>query len=147
MLETSGYPWYLAAIMSIFIYAGALKYIGMSFLVSSTLMVEIAIMSFLVNFRHIVYGLLLFNRINRARRFKPRVPFRDFSSIARKFPLLPLAAKFIPKESLARRKNCVSCGKRSKLLSYTQILFQTVEKMIPICYNKEAHSTERTDKL
>ena len=147
MLETSGYPWYLAAIMSIFIYAGALKYIGMSFLVSSTPMVEIAIMSFLVNFRHIVCGLSLFNRINRARRFKPRVPFREFSCISRKFPLLPLAAKFIPKESLARRKNCVSCGKRSKLLSYTQILFQTVEKMIPICYNKEAHSTERTDKL
>jgi hypothetical protein len=104
-------------------------------------------MSFLVSFRRIVRGLSLFNQINRARRFKPSVSFRELSSIARKFPLLPLAAKFIPKESLARRKNCVSCGKRSKLLSYTQILFQTVEKMIPICYNKEAHSTERTDKL
>ena len=116
MLETSGYPWYLAAIMSIFIYAGALKYIGMSFLVSSTPMVEIAIMSFLVNFRHIVCGLSLFNRINRARRFKPRVPFREFSSIARKFPLLPLSAKFTLKEALARQRDCVFYGKRPKAL-------------------------------
>lgn len=75
MLETSGYPWYLAAIMSIFIYAGALEYMAVSFLVSSTPMVEIAIMSFLVNFRHIVYGLSLFNQVNRARRFKPYVIF------------------------------------------------------------------------
>ena len=50
---------YKRQIMSVFIYAGALEYMAVSFLVSSTPMVEIAIMSFLVNFRHIVYGLSL----------------------------------------------------------------------------------------
>lgn len=57
MLQSIGYgvPW--ALLMSLLIYAGSAQYLGVSLLAAGAPPAQVALMTLIVNFRHLVYGL------------------------------------------------------------------------------------------
>lgn len=75
MLVSAGYPWWLAPVMSILMYAGAGQYMAVSlFAVGANLSVT-AITMLLLNIRHIVYGLSLITPFKNTGRWKPYLIF------------------------------------------------------------------------
>jgi len=62
LIVKQGYPWYLAVIMSIVIYAGAGQYIAVGLFAAGAGLFESLIITFLVNCRHMIYGLSLLEK-------------------------------------------------------------------------------------
>jgi 4-azaleucine resistance transporter AzlC len=71
----SGQPWWLAAVMSLFVYAGAAQFMAVGLLAAGTGIAEIAVLTFVINARHMVYGLSLLDRFAPCRRFKAYLVF------------------------------------------------------------------------
>jgi len=69
LVKNAGLPWYIAPLMSIFIYAGAMQFIAISLFIADTSLAEIAVMTMLMNMRHIVYGLSLIKRFQFSKRY------------------------------------------------------------------------------
>lgn len=65
LLQDAGYNFIWAFFMSVVIYAGTMQYMAIPFLVAQTDLITVAITTFLVHFRHLVYGLSFL------RRFQP----------------------------------------------------------------------------
>lgn len=63
MLQSIGYgaPW--AFLMSLLIFAGSGQYLGVSLLALGAPLTEVALLTFIVNFRHLVYGLSLLEKL------------------------------------------------------------------------------------
>ena len=70
LLVSFNYKWYLAPLMSIFIYAGALQFMAISFFNVKAGLVDIAIASFFINIRQSFYGLSLLKRFKKTNKFK-----------------------------------------------------------------------------
>ena len=62
LLVSFEYSWYLAPLMSLFIYAGALQFVAISFFNVKAGMIDIAIASWFINIRQSFYGLSLLKR-------------------------------------------------------------------------------------
>jgi len=75
LLQRTGYPWFLAPIMSLTIYAGAAQFLAIGMFAAATGMFEIAVATVLLNARHVVYGLSLLDRFETAGKFKPYLVF------------------------------------------------------------------------
>jgi 4-azaleucine resistance transporter AzlC len=75
LLKNAGYPWYLAPIMSILVYAGALQYLAVGLLAANVSIAEAAILALVVNARHMVYGLSLLEKYKGAGLRKPYLVF------------------------------------------------------------------------
>ncbi|MFV0563634.1 AzlC family ABC transporter permease [Malaciobacter mytili] len=75
LLTSFNYPWYLAPIMSIFIYAGALQFVAINFFNAKAGLIDIAIASWFVNIRQSFYGLSLLKRFKNSGNFKPFLIF------------------------------------------------------------------------
>ncbi|MGM9618651.1 MAG: AzlC family ABC transporter permease [Oscillospiraceae bacterium] len=72
MLEAIGYNFIWAFFMSLTIYAGSGQYLGVSLLHLGAALSEVAVLTLLLNFRHIVYGLSMlekFRSIHGLRKF------------------------------------------------------------------------------
>ena len=72
MLEAIGYNFIWAALMSLTIFAGSGQYLGVSLLDLGAALSQVAVMTVVLNFRHIVYGLSLlekFQTIHGLRKF------------------------------------------------------------------------------
>ena len=72
MLEAIGYNFIWSFFMSLTIYAGSGQYLGVSLLQLGAALSEVALMTLLLNFRHIVYGLSMlekFQTIHGPRKF------------------------------------------------------------------------------
>lgn len=59
LLVSAGLPWYLAPIMSLLVYAGALQYAAVGLIAGKAGIGEIALTALLINARHLAYGLSL----------------------------------------------------------------------------------------
>ncbi len=70
-----GLPWYIAFIMSIFIYAGALQFLAIGFITSKAGFIDIFISSFFVNIRQAFYGLSVLNKFKKSGKLKPYLIF------------------------------------------------------------------------
>ena len=70
IVVNSGYPWYFAPLMSIIMYTGAGQYLGIALFAAGTNILEILLAEFLVNIRHIVYGLSLISRYKAMGKWK-----------------------------------------------------------------------------
>jgi 4-azaleucine resistance transporter AzlC len=70
-----GYPWFLALIMPVFIYAGAAQFLALSFFLNNTGYIDIIITIFLLNARHMVYGISMLNKYKNTSYFKPYLIF------------------------------------------------------------------------
>ena len=62
MLQAIGYNVLWALLMSLLIYAGSGQYLGVSLLAVGAQLPQVALMTFIVNFRHLVYGLSLLEK-------------------------------------------------------------------------------------
>ena len=70
LLVSFDYDWYLAPIMSIFIYAGALQFVAIGFFNAKLGLVDIAIATWFVNIRQSFYGLSLLKKFKNTGRLK-----------------------------------------------------------------------------
>jgi 4-azaleucine resistance transporter AzlC len=75
MLVKAGYPWFLAPVMSVLMYAGAGQYIAVGLFASGVPLTGMLITMLMVNIRHIVYGLSLIEKFKEAGRWKPYLVF------------------------------------------------------------------------
>ncbi|MDR2659517.1 MAG: AzlC family ABC transporter permease [Spirochaetaceae bacterium] len=75
MMFEAGYPWTLSLLMSVIMYAGAGQYIAVGLFASGAGLIEAVIVQFVINARHIAYGITMFKKFNAAGRFKPYLIF------------------------------------------------------------------------
>ncbi len=71
LVRHSGYPWFLAPLMSLVIYAGAAQFAALGFFASGAGLGEVAVMTLLLNSRHMVYGLSMLESYRGAGSRKP----------------------------------------------------------------------------
>jgi 4-azaleucine resistance transporter AzlC len=70
LLADAGYPWWLALVMSLVMYAGAGQYIAVGLFAAGAGLWEAALVQLVVNARHIAYGLTMLTRFNAAGSYK-----------------------------------------------------------------------------
>lgn len=75
MLVSAGYPWWLAPVMSVIMYAGAGQYMAVALFSAGASYSVIAVTMLLLNIRHIVYGLSLITPFKETGRWKPYLIF------------------------------------------------------------------------
>ncbi len=75
LLRNAGYglPWSFA--MGAFIYAGSMQYVGVSLLESGATLLATAVTTFMVNARHLFYGISMIDRYKDAGKLKPYLIF------------------------------------------------------------------------
>lgn len=71
----TGLGWGTAMFMSLTMYAGAMQYMAVNLIATGAGYGQIALLTLLVNARHMVYGLSLFKEVNETGKWKPYVIF------------------------------------------------------------------------
>lgn len=71
----TGYGWPVAMMMSVLLYAGAMQFLAVPLIAQSVPLGQIALLTLLVNARHMVYGLSLFDTFDRCGKGKPYAIF------------------------------------------------------------------------
>lgn len=66
LLSVNGYGLWWAIGMSVFIYAGAMQYVGVSLLASGASLLTVALTTLIVNARHLFYGITMIDRYKGA---------------------------------------------------------------------------------
>jgi 4-azaleucine resistance transporter AzlC len=69
------YAWYIAILMSIFIYAGALQFVAIGFFSSKLGLIDIFISSIFINIRQSFYGLSVLKKFKSTKTLKPYLIF------------------------------------------------------------------------
>ena len=75
MLRSKGYGILWAFAMSAFIYAGSMQYLAVSLLTSGASLIATAITTFMVNARHVFYGISMIDKYKGAGKKKPYLIF------------------------------------------------------------------------
>lgn len=75
LLKVSGYGLFWALLMSIFIFAGSAQYVGIGLISGGASIITTAITIFLVNARHLFYGISMLNKYKGAGKRKPYLIF------------------------------------------------------------------------
>ena len=70
LMKANGFATVLAPIMSIFIYAGAMQYVAVGLLTEGAPLIAVAITTFLVNARHLFYGISLLDKFKNIGKRK-----------------------------------------------------------------------------
>ena len=85
LLQKAGFSVIWAFLMSVFVYAGSMQYVLVTFLAAGTPLATVAIMTLLINGRHIFYGLSF---IERFQKMGKRYPYMVFSLTDETYSLL-----------------------------------------------------------
>lgn len=75
LLETKGYGVWWAFFMSLFIYAGSMQYVTIDLLAGGASLVSAALMTLMVNARHLFYGISMIERYRDTGAYKPYLMF------------------------------------------------------------------------
>lgn len=75
LMERNGFNWLWAGAMSLFIYAGSMQYVAISLLTSGAGLLTAALTAFVVNARHLFYGISMVEAYKGAGRKKPYLIF------------------------------------------------------------------------
>lgn len=75
LMHQNGYGVFWAAAMSLFIYAGSMQYVAVSLLASGAGLLTSAMTTFVVNARHLFYGISMVDAYKGAGRKKPYMIF------------------------------------------------------------------------
>ena len=75
LLETKGYGVWWAFFMSLFIYAGSMQYVTIDLLAGGASLVSAALMTLMVNARHLFYGISMIERYRDTGACKPYLMF------------------------------------------------------------------------
>ncbi|MDR0375998.1 MAG: AzlC family ABC transporter permease [Treponema sp.] len=70
LLVDAGYPWQLSLVMSVVMYAGAGQYSAVGLFSTGAGLMEAALVQFVVNARHMAYGLTMRKRFNMTGKLK-----------------------------------------------------------------------------
>jgi 4-azaleucine resistance transporter AzlC len=70
LLVDAGYPWWLALVMGLVMYAGAGQYIAVGLFAAGTSLWEALLIQLVVNARHIAYGISMLKRFQKAGPYK-----------------------------------------------------------------------------
>ena len=70
LMADAGYPWWLALVMSLTMFAGAGQYIAVGLFAAGTTLWEAVLVQLVVNARHIAYGLSMMNRLRNTGPLK-----------------------------------------------------------------------------
>ena len=97
MLEAAGYNVVWAFFMSLTIYAGSGQYLGVELLATAAALSQVALLTFLINFRHLVYGLSM---LEKFRGMGKRKLYMIFSLTDETYALL---AGAVPPPGVAAR--------------------------------------------
>jgi 4-azaleucine resistance transporter AzlC len=62
LFETLGYAWYYAPVMGLLVYAGAAQFMAIGLLSAGAGLVEVAISTFILNSRHLFFGISMLGR-------------------------------------------------------------------------------------
>lgn len=75
LLQSKGYSFWWAILMSITIYAGAGQYAAVDLLSGGATLLTTAFMTLIINARHFFYGFSLLDRYNKIGKIKPYLIF------------------------------------------------------------------------
>ena len=75
LLRNAGYGVLWSFAMSVFIYAGTLQYVGVGLISGGASIITAIITSFMVNARHIFYGISMIGRYKDSGKYKPYIIF------------------------------------------------------------------------
>ncbi len=75
LLTSSGYAFWWGLLMSLFIYAGSMQYVAIGLLTSGALLLSAALMTLMINARHLFYGISMLERYRGTGRKKPYLIF------------------------------------------------------------------------
>lgn len=75
MITTAGFNIITAVIMSLVIYAGAGQYLAVGFFTANISIIQMAVMTFLINSKHMFYGLSLLEDFKNTKKLKPYLIF------------------------------------------------------------------------
>lgn len=70
LMYSGEYPWYLAVLCSIFIYAGSMQFVAVNFFAGGFSLIQVALMTLAVNIRHIFYGISFLDRFSKMGKKK-----------------------------------------------------------------------------
>lgn len=100
MSAGAGLPWFIALAMSLLMYAGAGQYLAVGMFSRGATLWEMAVLTLMVNARHMVYGLSL---IDRFRQWPKARPYLIFSLTDETYALL--TSLQVPRELNAGKVN------------------------------------------
>ena len=103
MLKASGFPVWLAPVMSITMYAGAMQYVAVGLLSSGATLLTVGLTTFLVNARHLFYGISMLDKFKGTGK---RTPYLIFALTDETYSLLCQETPHIP---LTERKHYYFC--------------------------------------
>jgi 4-azaleucine resistance transporter AzlC len=75
LLSDAGYPWWLALVTSLWIYAGAGQFIAVGLFAAGAGLWEVCLVQLVVNARHMAYGLSMIGRFKNAGPWRPYLIF------------------------------------------------------------------------
>jgi 4-azaleucine resistance transporter AzlC len=70
LLVEAGYPWYLAFVMSVVMFAGAAQFVSVGLFASGAGLLECVMIQLVLNARHAAYGITMLNKFNQAGKYK-----------------------------------------------------------------------------
>lgn len=75
LLGAKGYGVFWAIAMSVFIYAGSMQYVAIDLITGGASLISAALMTLMVNARHLFYGISMVERYKDAKPYKPYLIF------------------------------------------------------------------------
>ena len=97
MLQAAGFPVWLAPVMSITMYAGAMQYVAVGLLSSGASLLTVGLTTILVNARHLFYGISLLDKFKSTGKRTPYLIFaltdETYSLLCRDNPEVPAEKK------------------------------------------------------
>jgi 4-azaleucine resistance transporter AzlC len=75
LLQDKGYAWWWAFLMSLTIYAGSMQYVGIDLLTGGATVIATALMTVMVNIRHLFYGISMLEKYSKTGKEKPYLIF------------------------------------------------------------------------
>lgn len=75
LLKSKGYGVIWAFFMSLFIFAGSMQYVGVNLLAGGASIITTALMTVMVNARHLFYGISMLERYKDTKPYKPYLIF------------------------------------------------------------------------
>lgn len=75
LMQNRGYAWYWTVLMSVVVYAGSMQYVAIDLLGSGANMITFALMTLVVNARHLFYGLTMLAKYKDTGKAKPYLIF------------------------------------------------------------------------
>lgn len=75
LLADKGYSVWWALLMSITVFAGSMQFVAVDLLSSGAGLISAAVMTFLVNARHLIYGISMLNKYRGVGHIKPYLVF------------------------------------------------------------------------